>query len=136
LIDSGAVYSLALPSTLKKLGICPLREVDFTLADGTTITRRVGDAYFELGREGGAAPVIFGKKGRPSSAGRDHPREHWINTGSIQTTFDSYAHVAGLTGAAVSKPPGRFGNRPSVTQGISRLALLTRTSFQSHGFAD
>jgi hypothetical protein len=48
---------------LKKLGICPLREVDFTLADGTTITRRVGDAYFELGGEGGAAPVIFGQEG-------------------------------------------------------------------------
>jgi hypothetical protein len=48
---------------LKKLGICPVREVDFTLADGTTITRRVGDACFELGGEGGAAPVIFGKEG-------------------------------------------------------------------------
>jgi hypothetical protein len=47
---------------LKKLGICPLREVDFTLADGTTITPRVGDAYFELGGEGGAASVIFGKE--------------------------------------------------------------------------
>jgi len=51
LIDSGAVYSLPLTSTLKKLGIYPLREVDFTLADGTTITRRVGDAYFKLGGE-------------------------------------------------------------------------------------
>ena len=63
LIDSGAVYSLAPASTLKKLGIRPHREVDFTLADGTTITRRVGDAYFELGGEGGAAPVIFGEEG-------------------------------------------------------------------------
>jgi hypothetical protein len=36
--------------------------VDFTLADGTAITRRVGGAYLELGGEGGAAPVIFGKE--------------------------------------------------------------------------
>jgi predicted aspartyl protease len=42
LIDSGAVYSLAPASTLKKLGIRPHREVDFTLADGTTITLSIG----------------------------------------------------------------------------------------------
>src|SRR2546426_5874334 len=63
LIDSGAVYSLVPGSTLRKLGIRPHRKIDFALADGTTITRRVGDAYFELRGEGGAAPVIFGEKG-------------------------------------------------------------------------
>ncbi len=63
LIDSGAVYSLVPGATLKKLGIRPYRKVDFALADGTTITRQVGDAYFELHGEGGAAPVIFGEKG-------------------------------------------------------------------------
>jgi predicted aspartyl protease len=63
LIDSGAVYSLVPGATLRKLGIRPYREVNFSLADGTIITRRVGDAYFELQGEGGAAPVIFGEKG-------------------------------------------------------------------------
>lgn len=63
LIDSGAVYSLVPGRTLKKLGIRPYRRVDFALADGTTITRQVGDAYFEFQGEGGAAPVIFGEKG-------------------------------------------------------------------------
>ncbi len=63
LIDSGAVYSLVPAPTLKKLEIRPHRKVDFALADGTTITRRVGDAYFEFKGEGGAAPVIFGEKG-------------------------------------------------------------------------
>ena len=63
LIDSGAVYSLVPAPTLKKLGIRPYRRVEFALADGTTISRRVGDAYFELRGEGGAAPVIFGDKG-------------------------------------------------------------------------
>src|SRR5256885_16576279 len=63
LIDSGAVYSLVPAPTLKKLGIRPHRRVDFALADGTTITRQVGDAYFEFQGEGGAAPVIFGEKG-------------------------------------------------------------------------
>ena len=63
LIDSGAVYSLVPGLTLKRLGIRPYRKVDFSLADGRTITRQVGDAYFEFGGDGGAAPVIFGEKG-------------------------------------------------------------------------
>jgi len=100
-----AVYSLALTSTLKKLGICPLREVDFTLADGTTITRRVGDACFELGGEDGAAPVIFGKKGE-ARLGATTLGSIGLILDPIQTTFDSYAHVAGLTGT-------RFPNRPA-----------------------
>ena len=37
--------------------------MDFSLADGRTIRRRVGDAYFELHGEGGASPVIFGEEG-------------------------------------------------------------------------
>ena len=63
LIDSGAVYSLVPGRTLRKLGIRPHRKVDFPLVDGTTITRQVGDAYFEFQGEGGAAPVIFGESG-------------------------------------------------------------------------
>ncbi|MBM3833940.1 MAG: aspartyl protease [Verrucomicrobia bacterium] len=63
LIDSGAVYSLVPAAKLKALGIRPHRKVDFALADGTKITRQVGDAYFEFQGTGGAAPVIFGEAG-------------------------------------------------------------------------
>jgi predicted aspartyl protease len=63
LIDSGAVYSLVPAFRLRTLGIEPHREMEFVLADGTTITRKVGDAYFEFRGQGGAAPVIFGEKG-------------------------------------------------------------------------
>ncbi|MBI2926316.1 MAG: aspartyl protease [Verrucomicrobia bacterium] len=63
LIDSGAVYSLVPTPRLRRLGIEPHRELEFVLADGTTITRKVGDAYFEFRGEGGAAPVIFGEAG-------------------------------------------------------------------------
>ena len=41
----------------------PHRRKSFFLADGTAIERRIGDAYFEYGGIGGAAPVIFGEKG-------------------------------------------------------------------------
>lgn len=63
LIDSGAVYSLVPSSYLKKLGIKSYKTVEFSLADGSTIKRKVGDAYFEYKGEGGAASVIFGEKG-------------------------------------------------------------------------
>lgn len=63
LIDSGAVYSLVPAPILRRLGIRPHRTMEFTLADGTPIKRRVGDAYFEYHGEGGAAPVIFGEAG-------------------------------------------------------------------------
>jgi len=63
LIDSGAVYSLVPAERLKSLGIAPYKKLDFTLADGTVVTRQVGDAYFEYRGDGGAAPVIFGQEG-------------------------------------------------------------------------
>ncbi len=37
--------------------------MEFSLADGTTISRKVVDAYFEYKGDGGAASVIFGEKG-------------------------------------------------------------------------
>jgi aspartyl protease family protein len=63
LIDSGAVYSLVPAETLKRIGIRPHRSIEFALADGSAIMRKVGDAYFELNGVGGAAPVIFGEPG-------------------------------------------------------------------------
>lgn len=63
LIDSGAVHSLVPAAVLAKLGIESYKEVKFVLADGTTVVRQVGDAYFEYNGYGGAAPVIFGQEG-------------------------------------------------------------------------
>lgn len=63
MIDSGAVYSLVPSEILKKLGIESYKTIEFVLADGTSIERRVGDAYFEYQGTGGAAPVIFGEIG-------------------------------------------------------------------------
>ena len=62
MIDSGAIYSLAPGKILKKLGIESYRELSFALADGSTISRKVGEAYFEMNGEGATAPVIFGEK--------------------------------------------------------------------------
>lgn len=63
LIDSGAVYSLVPGEQLETLGIKPYKTMEFVLADGSSISRQVGDAYYEYKGDGGAAPVIFGEKG-------------------------------------------------------------------------
>jgi len=62
LIDSGAVYSLVPGKVLRRLCLRPYRHLDFSLADGTTVSRKVGDAYFEFQGQSGPAPVIFGEE--------------------------------------------------------------------------
>jgi clan AA aspartic protease len=63
LIDSGAIYSVVPSDVLNRLGIQPLVEQEFRLADGTKITRRKGVALFKLGDRIGGADVIFGEEG-------------------------------------------------------------------------
>lgn len=63
LVDSGAIYSLVPSEILKKIKIKSHRTVEFAMADGTKILRKIGDAHFEYNGIGGAAPVIFGEKG-------------------------------------------------------------------------
>lgn len=63
LVDSGAIYSLVPRERLRRLGIKPHSTLTFTLADGTEVKRRVGDAVFFFDGKRGASPVIFGERG-------------------------------------------------------------------------
>jgi clan AA aspartic protease len=63
LVDSGAVYSLVPGKILDELEIEPHREMTFSLADGSKLTRKVCSAYFEFEGEGGPAPVVYGEEG-------------------------------------------------------------------------
>jgi clan AA aspartic protease len=63
LIDSGAIYSVVPSPILEKLGIKPIKEEKFILADGTKITRNKGVALFRYGEKVGGADVIFGEEG-------------------------------------------------------------------------
>jgi clan AA aspartic protease len=63
LVDSGAVYSVVPAGTLQKLGVKAHSRRTFILADGSEITRRMGDATFRLDGRQGASPVIFGERG-------------------------------------------------------------------------
>lgn len=63
LIDSGAIYSVIPSPVLRKLGIKPIAEEEFRLADGTSIKRKKGIALFRYRSHVGGADVIFGEKG-------------------------------------------------------------------------
>ena len=63
LVDSGALYSVVPATVLRRLAIRPHSSRTFLLADGTEITRRIGDATFQIDDQRGASPVIFGERG-------------------------------------------------------------------------
>lgn len=62
-VDSSRAYSVVPEAYLKRLGIRPCDSKSFALADGTAITRKIGNALFSLEDAEGASPVIFGEKG-------------------------------------------------------------------------
>jgi aspartyl protease family protein len=63
LIDSGAIYSVVPIPILQGLGITPLTEQEFRLADGSKIVRKKGGAVFKYKDRIGVADVIFGEDG-------------------------------------------------------------------------
>jgi len=63
LVDSGAIYSVVPTPILEKLGIRPMAEQVFRLADGSKIVRKKGGAFFRLGEQVGVADVVFGEEG-------------------------------------------------------------------------
>ncbi len=62
LVDSGATYTVVPKEILKKLGIKPVGKEEFSLADGRTISRKVGSALYEYRGIERAAPILFGEK--------------------------------------------------------------------------
>jgi len=63
LIDSGTIYSVVPAAILEDLGIRPLADQSFRLADGSKITRKKGVAVFRYKDQVGGADVIFGEEG-------------------------------------------------------------------------
>ncbi len=61
MVDSGAAYSLLPTKVWKAIKLKPKRTASFTLADGTTITRRISECHIVLAGEEGHTPVILGE---------------------------------------------------------------------------
>jgi len=62
LVDSGAIASVVPTPILKKLGIEPIAEQEFRLANGTRIVRKKGGAIFRYQGRVGVSDVIFGEE--------------------------------------------------------------------------
>lgn len=63
LIDSGPIPSVVPKKVLRRLGIKPVGEQSFRLADGSKVVRKKGVALFKYGEAVGGADVIFGEAG-------------------------------------------------------------------------
>lgn len=63
LIDSGATYSLLPKTVWEAIQLVPKRDLDFSLADGTVVRRRVSECYIVLPQGEGHTPVILGEPG-------------------------------------------------------------------------
>ena len=73
LIDSGAVYSLVPSPTLKKLGVRPHRQVDFSLTDGRTIRRPGWRCLFRIAGRRRRVTGDLWRRRQQTGAGRDYP---------------------------------------------------------------
>jgi predicted aspartyl protease len=63
LVDSGATYSLLTEPVRRSIGLEPTREMTFTLADGTTVQRRISRCHLILPQGEDYTPVILGEPG-------------------------------------------------------------------------
>ena len=63
LIDSGAIYSLLPEPVWQAIGLAPQREMEFVLADGTTVRRSVSECLLSLPQGEGHTPVVLGQPG-------------------------------------------------------------------------
>ncbi len=64
LVDSGATYTVLAKDVWERLGLKPLGEMEFILADGTVIRRRVSEVLLELPGYGERhTPVVLGEEG-------------------------------------------------------------------------
>ena len=63
LVDTGATYTLLPAEESRAIALEPKRAVTFTLADGTTIERKVSECHIALPQGEGHTPVILGEPG-------------------------------------------------------------------------
>ncbi|RMH55193.1 MAG: aspartyl protease [Candidatus Hydrogenedentota bacterium] len=62
IVDTDATYSVIRSKILEGIGIRPDDEITLALADGTEITRSVGEALFQAAGKSRVSPVIFGEE--------------------------------------------------------------------------
>ena len=63
LVDTGAVYTVLPEAIWRSLKLKSQRELEFSLADGTTITRHVSECRFTIEGQSATSPVVLGEPG-------------------------------------------------------------------------
>ncbi len=63
LVDSGATYTLLPQKVWKQLGLKPIDSMEFSLADGTVISRDLSEVWLEYEGKGRTVQVIMGRRG-------------------------------------------------------------------------
>jgi clan AA aspartic protease len=64
LVDSGATYTVLKEEVWKELELKPLGEMEFVLADGTVVKRKISETLLELPGYGERhTPVVLGEHG-------------------------------------------------------------------------
>ena len=63
LVDSGTTYTVLPEKVWKRIGLTPMREHEFVLADETTLKRKVSECYISLPQGEGHTPVVLGAAG-------------------------------------------------------------------------
>lgn len=61
LVDSGVTYTVLPEKVWKKIGLKPLREHEFLLADGSVIKRKVSECYISIPQGECHTPVVLGE---------------------------------------------------------------------------
>ena len=61
LVDSGAIYSVLPEPVWHAIGLQPTRDLEFVLADGTSIRRRISDCRFIYQGIEAPSPVVLGE---------------------------------------------------------------------------
>ncbi len=60
LVDTGAVYTVLPEDVWRRLKLKPQRTVEFTLADGSVISRQVSECRFTIAGHSATSPVVLG----------------------------------------------------------------------------
>jgi len=61
LVDSGATYTVLPAAVWKKISLKPKRSMEFTLADGTKIRRKISECLFRYKDQEAHTPVVLGQ---------------------------------------------------------------------------
>ncbi len=69
MVDTGATFTVAPGSTLRRLGVEPTRRVGFVLADGSRKELDAGWVVIRVDGQESPSPVVFGEEGAPPLLG-------------------------------------------------------------------